>query len=200
MRGSLALRSGVLYVGRYEQTAHVRPYDLDGRPLGDGFSFRGPHGEPCALSGLDVDEDRCVWVADGDSDRVRAFSVFGREIATFAGAQGVRDDARGALRGVVDVAVFDQEDELSVLVASGGWRRHAVQLFSSEGSWLGSLRPEGDPLDEPRHHGGGARRADLVWRRAPVVQVFLGHEFHFAFRAGALRCTVRADRRRAALR
>ena len=43
-QGSLCLRGGVLYVARHAQTAHVRPYDLDGRPLGPGYSFRGRGG------------------------------------------------------------------------------------------------------------------------------------------------------------
>ena len=48
MQGSLCLRGGILYVGRHELTAHVRPYDLDGRPPGAGFPFRGPVNERSA--------------------------------------------------------------------------------------------------------------------------------------------------------
>jgi hypothetical protein len=181
MHGSLALSNGVLYVGRHEQTAHVRPYDLDGRPLSSGFSFRGPHGEPCTLAGLDVDGEHRVWIADPSAPRIRAFTVFGREVASFGGS-GPRD-SRGALQAPVDVAVA--EDALTV--ACAGWRRHAVQIFGTDGGWVASLRPEGNPLGR----FNGVRRVAVRGRmtyvceaRAGRVQVFRDGEFHFLFRLG----------------
>jgi hypothetical protein len=191
-QGSLALRAGVLYVGRHEKTAHVRPYDLDGRPLGPGFSFRGPHGEPCTLGGLDVDDDHHLWVADSALGCVRTFSVFGREVASFGsnepvapGRTGRENDVRGALCSPVDVTVVGEGAEASLVVASGGWRRHAVQRFHLDGGWIGSLRPEGNPMG--RFHG--VRRVSVrgpmtyvCEARAGRVQVFRDGEFHFLFR------------------
>jgi hypothetical protein len=182
MQGCLTLKDGVLYVGRHERTAHVRPYDLDGRALAPGFSFRGPEGEPVVLAGLDIDADHHLWVADSASARVRAFSVFGREARAFAG-RGERDE-RGSLGVLVDVAVATRDDDPVLVVASGGWRRHAVQLFRSDGRWIGSLRPGGNPLG--RFHGVGrvaalGRMIYVCETRAGRVQVFRDGEFHFAF-------------------
>ncbi len=193
-QGSVALRSGVLYVGRHEQTAHVRPYDLDGRALGPGFSFRGPHGEPCTLGGLDVDDDHHLWVADSAIGRIRTFSVFGREVASFGGGEssGARRerDARGALGSPVDVAVSGEGEQATLVVACGGWRRHALQLFHRDGTWSGSLRPEGNPLGR----FNGVRRVSVrgpmtyvCEARAGRVQVFRDGEFHFLF---SLPCRV----------
>ena len=188
MQGSLALRGGVLYVGRYEQTAHVRPYDLDGRPLADGFSFRGPHGEPVTLGGLDVDEDHHLWVADSAARRIRTFSVFGREVGGFGGGDAKSRDERGALGSPVDVAVAKDGDDPTLLVATAGWRRHAVQLFGGDGRWIGSLRPEGNPLGRFNGVRRVAVRGPMAYvceARAGRVQVFRDGDFHFLFRLPA---------------
>jgi hypothetical protein len=190
MHGALALRNGVLYVGRHEQTAHLRPYDLDGRALGLGFSFRGPGGAACLLGGIDVDEDHHVWVADRASSRVRAFSLFGREVAGFQGQGDGSRDARGVLRPAVDVAVVpnddqDADDSPSLIVASGGRRRHAVQRFRADGTWQDSLRPLGEPRGEffdVRRIVVHGSKVFVCEGRAGRVQVFRGGEFHFAFR------------------
>jgi hypothetical protein len=183
--GSLALRDGVLYVARGDVTARVRPYDLAGRPLGPGFELRGAQGEPVALGGIDVDADRQVWVADAATNRVRTFSVFGRESGGLAGADTRRDDARGALRAVTDVAVVESDDARLMLVASGGWRRHALQAFDANGACVESLRPNGSPLARFRGLTRIAARDGFVFAcdaPAGVVQVFRSLEFHFAFR------------------
>ncbi|MCC7011159.1 MAG: hypothetical protein IT454_01245 [Planctomycetes bacterium] len=183
--GSLSLRSGVLYVARHEQTAHVRPYDLDGRALGAGFSFRGPHGEACELGGIEVDSDHQVWIADGASNALRAFSLFGRETRVLPGATLERDDARGLFRGAVDVAVSERDDRRNLWVGLGGWRRHALQLVREDGTFVDSLRPQGNPL---ARFNGVVRIAALdehvfvCERAAGQVQVFREGEFHFAFR------------------
>jgi len=182
--GSLSLRAGVLYVARHARTAHVRPYDLDGRALSPGFSFRGPHGESCELGGIDVDSDHQVWIADAGAAALRAFNLFGRETAALAGLERARDDARGAIRNSVDVAVSESESELTLIVASSGWRRHAVQLFQPDGRCVESLRPEGNPLG--RFHGVSRVAAHGRWIHvcepsAGRVQVFREREFHFAF-------------------
>ena len=195
MQGCLTLKQGVLYVGRHELTAHVRPYDLDGRALADGFSFRGREGEPVILSGLDIDADHHLWVADSAASQVRAFSVFGREVRALAtpgraglpgpGEERSADrDERGALHAPVDVAVASADDDPVLVIASGGWRRHAVQLFRSDGRWLASLRPEGNPLGRFNGVRSVAVRGRMTYvceTRAGRIQVFRDGEFHFAF-------------------
>ena len=188
MQGSVALRGGVLYVGCHEQTAHVRPYDLDGRPLGAGFSFRGPRGEPVTLGGLDVDQDHHLWVADSAARRIRTFSVFGREVGGFGGGEPAGRDERGALGAPVDVVVVGDGDDPTLLVASGGWRRHAVQLFGGDGRWIASLRPEGNPLGRFNGVRSVAVRGPMTYvceAGAGRVQVFRDGEFHFLFRLPA---------------
>ncbi len=184
IQGSLALRGGVLYVARHEGTARVRPHDLDGRALSSGFELRGPHDEACALGGIDVDGDRQVWLADAATARVRAFSLFGRETHELRGHARERDDARGTLRGVTDVALLENDDDFALVVASPGWRRHAVQIFQPDGRFVMSLRSQGDP--HARFHGVTRVAARGRWiyvceASAGRVQVFRDREFHFAF-------------------
>lgn len=184
--GSLCLRQGVLYVGRHELTAQVRPYDLDGRALSAGFACRAANGEACRFGGLDVSGDHEIWIADGASNRVRAFNLFGREITSFGGGQRERDDARGTMRALADVALLGEEDDdPTFVVASGGRRRHALQVFDASGRCLESLRPEG----ESQGHFNGIARIAAFGRwlyvceaRAGRVQVFRDREFHFEFR------------------
>ena len=196
MLGRIALRNGILYVGRHEQTAHVRPYDLQGGALSEGISFRGPGGEACTLVGLDVDADHHVWIADRASERVRAFTLFGQEVRALAGAvQELRQDARGTLRGLTDLVLLPGEpEELELLVASGGWRRHGVQILRADGRWVASLRPAGDPMGRFRGACGLAALGRWIYvcePRAGRIQVFRDREFHFHFqlpqgRAGRL--------------
>ncbi len=40
MDGSLSVKNGVVYVGRYAKTAQIASFDLDGRPLETSFTFR----------------------------------------------------------------------------------------------------------------------------------------------------------------
>ena len=184
-QGSLCLRGGVLYVARHAQTAHVRPYDLDGRPLGPGYSFRGRGGGPIALGGIDVDSDRQVWSVDGLAGEVRAHSLFGRETAAFCGAGADFDDARGVLVGASDVALYETDEALSVLVARSGVRRHALALFTREGALSESLRPLGDPAGQFQGLVRVAQRGPWTWAceaAAGRVQVFRDFEFHFSFR------------------
>lgn len=185
MHGSLCLRSGVLYVARHAQTAFVRPYDLDGRPLARGFSFRGEGGASCAIGGIDVDSDRQVWAADTTSGCVRAFNLFGVQTACFRGVERERDDARGVLRGVVDVAVQETDETRTITVASRGWRRHAVQSFDSSGQCVRSLRPGGDPVGRFRDVQRIASRGRFTYVcefGVGRVQVFRDGEHHFSFR------------------
>jgi len=188
MQGALALVNGVLYVGRHEATAHVRPYDLDGRPLSEGFSFRGPGGEACALGGLAVDEDHHIWIGDRLAEQVRGFTLFGREFAAFSGVQAGSADVRGGLTQLVDLALVrpagHEEVEPALIVARGGWRRHAVQLFTTEGRWSGSLKPQGDPIGRFRGVRAVSSLGRLVYvceGRPGRIQVFRDGEFHFQF-------------------
>lgn len=187
MQGALALGAGVLYVGRHETTAHVRPYDWDGRPISAGFSFRGPGGEPCELVGLDVDEDRHLWVADRRSSRVRVFTVFGREVATLGEGSAAGVDVRGGWSDLSSLALQvpgNEQEESSLWIARGGWMRHAVQRVSLQGAWLQSLRPEGNPLGKFRDVLAVAHSTPWTYvaeGRPGRIQVFRDGEFHFAY-------------------
>jgi hypothetical protein len=185
MQGALCLSNGVLYVARHELTAHVRAYDLDGRPLGQGFSFRGPGREPATASGLDIDADHTLWIADRVSQRVRSFSLFGRESSSFPAPGLARSDAPGSVRDPCDVCVLPGDDEARLLVTCGGTRRHALQVFGADGSWVQSLRPEGDPQGRFHDLRRAAARESLIYAcegGAGRVQVFREGEFHYLFR------------------
>lgn len=191
MQGSLALKGGVLYVGRHVKTAHVRAYDLDGRPLGPGFSFRGPARARAAAAGLAVDDDRRVWVADTPADRVRAFNLFGSEVAGVGGAGGEEEprDAAGSIQRPVGVACLGGSEDLRLTVALGGTRRHAVQVFDEAGRFRASLRPEGRAGARFRRVLGVAvlgRFTYVCEGGARRVQVFRDGEFHFAIPMPAL--------------
>lgn len=193
--GSLSLRGGALHVARHVRRAHVQPFDLDGRALGPGFAFAGRDGAALALGGIDVDSDRQVWAVDGAAGAVRAFSLFGREGASFAGAPGERDDARGVLVGATDIALHETDDALSLVVACGGVRRHGLALLRSDGRLVDSLRPLGDPLE--RFAGivrvvQQGRWTYVCERSAARVQVFRDFEFHYSFRI-ELRAGERAE-------
>ena len=183
--GSLSLRGGVLWVARHVRRAHVQPFDLDGRALGPGFSFAGAGDAALALGGIEVDSDRQVWTVDGRAGAVRAFSVFGRESARFAGAPSEHDDSRGVLTGASDLALHESDEALELLVARGGVRRHALALLRSDGRLVDSLRPLGDPLERfgdiarVVQHGSWTYVCERAARR---VQVFRDFEFHFSFR------------------
>ena len=183
MQGSLSLKRGVLYVGRHELTAHVRTYDLDGRALGTGFSFRGPDGEPARVCGLDVDDDHQIWVADGVAGGVRAFNLFGRECGGFSSPGA---DARGALVGLIDLCLLERPDgDFGLVTARGQPFRHALQVFEPDGRWVESLRPEGNPRGQFRGLRRVASDGKLIWAcdaRAGAVQVFRDLEFHFLFK------------------
>src|SRR5262245_34674088 len=80
MQGSLALARGTLFVGVPATTARVRAFALGGRGLPTSSSFRDARTGRSAVSGLAVDEDRGLWIADTPADRVRLFTLFGREV------------------------------------------------------------------------------------------------------------------------
>lgn len=189
MQGSLALHRGVLYVGRHAKTATVQAFDLDGHELSEGFSFRDARIGRSVAAGLSVDDERRVWVADTPSSRVRTFTVFGREIGGLGASveEPLTDavaglDRAGTVREPVDVVARGDADGLRLLVACGGVRRHAVQLFDEAGRLLASPRSAGDPRGLFRRVRSAALRGRLIFvaeAGAARVQVFRDGEFHF---------------------
>lgn len=190
MQGSLCLHRGVLWVGRHEKTAHVRAFDLEGNPLTDGFSFRDPRLGRSMAAGLAVDDDRNLWVADPPASRIRRFSAFGVEIGGLglapdaAPEAAAEEDTAGLVRSPVDVVVRGDADGMLLVAASGGVRRHAVQLFSGDGRLLESLRPLGDPRGRFQGVRGVALEGRYLFvaeREGGRVQVFRDADHHFCF-------------------
>ena len=190
MHGSLALHRSLLFVGSEEKTARVRVFDLDGHECVDGFAFRDPRAGRSEAAGIAVDEDRRIWVADPPASRVRRFSIFGREEGGIG--LGLEEeletppwrDARGVVRGPVDVAVSGNGEEGQIVVACAGERRHAVQCFDVALGYTHSPRPCGDPLGRFRGVRGVALRGRFLYvaeAGGARVQVFRDGAFHFAF-------------------
>ncbi|MDB2577378.1 hypothetical protein N9Z54_09345 [Planctomycetota bacterium] len=188
MQGSLRLHAGVLFVGRQALTADVSTHDLDGRPLETRFSFRDVDAGRSSVDGLDVDADRRLWIADGAAGKVRCFTLFGVEVAS-VGDESSGQDARGALGQPVDLRVVGADDDMLLLVASGGDRRHALQVLLPSGGKGRSIAPLGDPEGRFRRiRGVDWRDGELavVEAGARRVQVFEGSlagrlVFRFAF-------------------
>jgi hypothetical protein len=187
--GALALHRGALYVGSADKTARVRAFDLDGAPLEAGFDFADPTLGRSSVDGLALDDDRHVWVADRAAGRVRLFTLFGVEVGGLG--VGVEDlaadlipDRAGDVREPVGVAVDGDSDGQRIAVASGGERRHALQVFGGSGRLVRSLAPEGDPRRCFRRLAGLSLRGRLLAAAeagAGRVQVFRDGEFLFAF-------------------
>ena len=188
MQGSLALSRGVLLVGDQVKTARVRAFDLGGRELDLAFSFRDPRAGRSAVSGLAVDEDRTILVADTPADRVRRFSFFGREAGGIGGvaADGPQHDPilPGLVTRPVDVEVRGNRDQGWVAIACGGERRHALQLFDPELSFRTSCAAFGEAgrpfrgICRLASEGGLLFVAEGLGR---CVQVFRSGTFLFAF-------------------
>lgn len=176
MNGSLCVMRGVVYVGRHEKTAHVVLFDLDGVALPGAFSFRDPQESRAAATGLAVDDDRRVWIADTPADRVRAFHAFGREVATL----------EAGVEGPVAVAVSGGAEDLELVVGLGGTRPGAVLRTGPDLASPARLRSSGDPLE------AFARVTDLCLlgndlyvceAGARRVQVFRDGEHHWSLSA-----------------
>lgn len=165
MQGSLAHRNGVLYVGRYAKTAWVAAYDLDGRSLKSSFAFRDEAAGRSTASGLAVDADHRVWVADEAAGRVRAFTLFGAEVVSVADPEDCDRgaDVLGRLGAPVDVAVAGEDEELVLAVACKGRRRHALQLFRAHAGAVRSVRPRGDPRGTFAHLRGLAFDGEVLY-------------------------------------
>ena len=188
MRGSLCLKNGILYVGRHVVTAEIRPYDLDGHPLGPGFSFTGGRGRTASASGIDIDDDHRLWVADAAGERLRVFSVFGRELPAIDDPTARSREAAGRFESIVDVAAVGLESELELVIARGGRRPRALQRIHAASGRVRWLRADGDPQGAFDGLCGIAVRGEMTYAceaGAGRVQVFRGGEFHYLFRLSA---------------
>lgn len=187
MQGSLTLSRGMLAVGVQAKTACVRFFDLDGHALKGGFSFRDPRSGRSMAAGLDMDEDRRIWVADTPAALVRCFSLLGREVGGIERSHEStpsRADVAGNLDAPVDIALLGDGQDPSLAVACGGERRHAVQLFDGKLAWRGSLSALGDaqrPFLSVRRIASLGRFLFVVESGRRCVQVFRGGEFLFLF-------------------
>src|SRR5262245_4741650 len=187
MHGSLALARGLLLVGEQAKTARVRVFDLGGRALDLGFSFRDPLAGRSAVGGLAVDGDSTILVADTPADRVRRFSFFGREVGGIGAAlQGAPAEPLlpGLVTRPVDVEVRGDRDQGWVAIACGGERRHAVQLFDPELCFQSSLSSFGEsarPFHGVCRLAAGADLLYVAEGTGRCVQVFRSTAFLFAF-------------------
>lgn len=184
MQGSLAFHAGVLYVGRHARSAKVASYDLDGHALETRFTFCDARRGRSSADGLAVDGDHRIWVADGAARCVRAFTLFGQEVACVGGAPEDELDAFGRLGVPAGVATLGADDDLHVVVASRGLRRHALQVLHPASGRARSLRPRGEP--EGAFHGLCAVDVDgrdtfVCEAERARVQVFRDTDFHFEF-------------------
>lgn len=188
MQGSLALSLGLLLVGDHAKTARVRVFDLGGRELDLGFSYRDPVVGRSMVAGLAVDGDRTILAADTPADRVRRFSFFGREVGGIG--IGVTEGARsepvlpGLVMQPVDVEVRGDRDQGWVAIACGGERRHALQLFEPDLSFRASCAALGDPGRSFRGLCRLASEGELLHAAEALgrcVQVFRSGAFLFAF-------------------
>lgn len=192
VQGSLRLKNNVLYVGWHALTARVASFDLGGRPLETRFQFRDPVAQRSSVDGIDIDEDRRLWIADSAARRVRCFTLFGQEVASVGDEDQLRlnpKDVRGQLGHPVDLRVTGSDDETVLLVASAGERRHALQVLHIASGRGRSVAPLGDPESRfQRIRGIDYREGEMAVCEAGArrVQLFEGEPtgrftFRFAF-------------------
>lgn len=174
------MQGGVLFVGSHARTARLATYDLDGHRLVGGFPFRDSERDRSSVEGVAVDEDRRLWVADGEGLCLRTFSVFGRELARVPAGQ---EDRRGLIGRPTGVATCGVDDELLVGVTSAGTRRHGVLIMGPTSGRSLSLRPLGDPEGFFCDARAIVLEDEEVWvleARVPRLQVFRDGSFHYA--------------------
>lgn len=181
MHGSLALAQGVVYVGRCARSAILRTFDLDGHPLEGGFEFVDEEHGRSTAAGLAVDTDHRVWVADSAAGKVRAFTLFGRPIVSVPSEEG---DKQGGLGRPVDLAATGCDDGFRLAVASGGRRRHALQVFDPKTGAVLSLRPEAGPRGQFQDLRG------ITWHGADLYVSEAGSGAVHVYRDGALHWSV----------
>ena len=191
--GGLFLHEGVLFVAGYDQPGSILAYDLDGRRLDSGFVLGALDGGPApSLSGLAVDADRKLWVADAGSGLVRCVNLFGQEAGSFAPQVKPLEAPLGGKHpgtGLVDVALAQSSEWTGIFAAAAGRRVGAVGLYLPDGTLLQALRSEGDPKAPFRRVVRIAAEGELLYvveAGARRVQVFRAGEFHYAFGADRL--------------
>ncbi|MDF1798530.1 MAG: hypothetical protein P1V81_05100, partial [Planctomycetota bacterium] len=184
--GSLALFEGVLYWGLNSGAgAGVRAHDLNGHPLDVELGPGPGDSRGSSVSGLAVDPDRRLWMADTLGRCVRGYSLFGREGGRFEPETGALEaPAARYVDGPVDLVVAPGDTWRGLWVATGGERRAAVGLHLPDGTRLATLRSEGDPKRAFRRITRLAARGEELWvleSGARRVQVFRRGDFHFLF-------------------
>jgi hypothetical protein len=179
---SLALARCTLFVGTHAKTARIRAFDLGGRELELGFSFRDSEVGRSEAAGLAVDEDHALWIADPPADRVRRFSLFGREIGGLGG--GDRSGRPAVLPGSLHRPVDVELQDGALAVACSGGSPHAVQWFDPESSYRGRCLSLGDPslpFGRVARLAASAEHLIVAEALARRVQVFRKRQFLFAF-------------------
>lgn len=193
--GALSLHEGVLFIGRYTGSGDIFVFDLDGRQLEAGFSLPpSANTTSVAITGLAVDGDRKLWIADAFAGRVRCVNLFGKVGADFAPALGrLEAPLSGATLGgdgaPVDVALAESSKWTGIFVATAGKRVGAIALYLANGTRLLALRSLGSPKEPFDRVARMSSSADLLWvveAGARRVQVFRAGDFHFSFPVGRL--------------
>lgn len=183
MQGNLCHQAGILYVGRHRTDAWIAAYDLDGRALATRFRFTDESEGRSAVGGLAMDGDHRLWVADTPAKKLRAFTLFGQEVATVGEEQDQLADLQGRIGTPVDVLARGADEELEVWVASGGVRRHGLHCMRPTLGQALSLRPEGNPRARFRRLRALAQVEKVTYALeggAERVQVFRGLEHHYS--------------------
>lgn len=175
MHGSLALENGVVWLARYGKGGGLAAYDLDGHRLGPAFELGTVASGAPRVSGIEVDGEHGLWIADEERGCVRGFSVFGVEGKTLGSERAARASC---------VATSGEDDGRRIWIGCAGRRHDAVQAYAPDGELVGGLRCMGDPAQEYRDVSGiamGERLSYVCEWRAGRVQVFRDLDFHFAF-------------------
>ena len=187
MSAGICHRDGVLYVGRGEGEARVRAFDLDGRALATDFGFRDADGGRSQVGGLSMDDDHRLWVADSAAAKLRAFTLFGQEVASVGGEPDQALDRSGSIGTPVGVLARGADAELELIVISAEVRRHALHRLWPEEGRARSLRPEGDPRGRFRRLRSLAfedERLFVLEGGRGRVQVFQGIDHHYSLDLG----------------
>lgn len=174
------MKGGVLYVGSHARTARLATYDLDGHRLVGGFAFRDGERDRSSIEGIAVDQDRRLWVADGEGLCLRTFSVFGQELACVPGG---KEDRTGLIGRPTGVGTTGVDAELLVGVTSGGTRRHGAMIMSPATGKSVSLRPLGNPeglYADARAIVLAGEEAWVLEARTPRLQIFREGSFHYS--------------------
>jgi sugar lactone lactonase YvrE len=115
-------------------TARVQCYDLDGNHL--GFTWTTPDFRNGRPSGLGIDRDGNLLVADSHYHSVRTYSFDGKEIRSFGGQAGTEPGRFGYVSDCVQdaegfyyITEFGQNDRITKLDSNGQF----VQCWGSSG-------------------------------------------------------------------